>query len=140
VDDVRVIGAITRKKEVGMRSLLSRSIVLAVAFLGFAGVTANAAVTDTLEVKIPFAFVVNGRTFPAGQYRVEPTGMSSTVLLLRGEKGNHAAVFVPMLPAGGHDHDPAGNVPALSFTHDENQYRLSSVWESGTDGLSVAGH
>ena len=64
VDDVRVIGAITRKKEVGMRSLLSRSIVLAVAFLGFAGVTANAAVTDTLEVKIPFAFVVNGAAAP----------------------------------------------------------------------------
>ena len=59
-----------------MRSVLRRSMVLAVAFLGLAGATANAAVTDTLEVKIPFAFVVNGQNFPAGQYRVERTDMS----------------------------------------------------------------
>ncbi len=110
---------------------------MAVAFLGLAGATASASPSDTLEVKVPFAFVVNGRNFPAGQYRVEREDMSRSVLLIRGEKGNHAAMFVSTTPAGGHD--PAGSVPVLTFNHYENQYRLSGVWESETDGLNLNG-
>ena len=118
-----------------MRSVLSKSMILAVAFLGFAGATASASPSDPLEVKVPFAFVVNGRNFPAGKYRVERTDMSSSVLLIRGEKGNHAAAFVLTTPAAGKD--PAGSAPALTFSRDENQYRLSSVWQSETEGSVI---
>lgn len=116
-----------------MRSLLRKSMLLAVALLVFGGATANAAV---LEVKVPFPFVVNGRNFPAGQYSVQRTDMLSSVLLIRSEKGHHA-MFVLTTPDGGQD--PAGSVPALSFRRYEDQYRLSSVWESGTEGWSVIG-
>ena len=61
--------------------------------------------------------------------------MGSSVLLIRGEKGNHAAAFVSTVPAAGKD--PAGSVPALMFSHDENQYRLSSVWQSETEGRVI---
>lgn len=39
------------------------------------------------------------------------------------------------VPDGGRD--PAGSVPALTFTRDENHYRLSAVWASGSQGWSV---
>ena len=34
-------------------------------------------------------------------------------------------------------HDPAGNQPALTFNHHDNQYWLSGVWTSAADGLAV---
>jgi hypothetical protein len=118
-----------------MRSIMRKSVMLAGAFLLFAGATANAAASNLMEVKVPFSFVVNGQSFPAGQYMVERDDMGSPVLLIRGEKRNHAAAFVSTLPAVGQD--PAGTVPALTFTRYENQYRLSGIWESGSEGWSV---
>jgi len=38
-------------------------------------------------------------------------------------------------PAAGKD--PAGSAPALTFSRDENQYRLSSVWQSETEGSVI---
>ncbi len=45
---------------------------IAVALVGFAGlgITAKAQVLDQIVVTIPFAFVVAGKTLPAGRYRV----------------------------------------------------------------------
>jgi hypothetical protein len=120
-----------------MRSTLRKSVILAGVFLLFAGANANAALVNVLEVKVPFSFVVNGRSFPAGRYTVQRDDLTSSVLLIRGEAGNHAATFVSTLPAGGQD--PAGKVPIVTFRRYENQYRLSSVWESGSLGWSVIG-
>jgi hypothetical protein len=132
-----VIGAITREREVDMRSITNKSMVLAGAFLLVAGATAHAEPSSVVEVRVPFSFVVQGKTLPAGQYMVERDG--SSVLLIRGEKGNHAFSFAPITHAGGHD--PAGDVPALSFKRDDetNQYRLSSVWDSDLEGWSLPG-
>jgi hypothetical protein len=127
----------TRKKEVGMRALMRKSVLLAGAFLLFAGATASAAVSNTVEVKIPFPFVANGKEFPAGQYMIQPDALSPTVLLLRGEKGKRAATFMMTMPAEGGD--PAGSVPALTFIRHENQLQLATVWDSGTEGVSVIG-
>jgi hypothetical protein len=114
-----------------MRSILKKSAVFAVAFVVFNGATARAA---GVEVKVAFPFVVHGQTLPAGQYLVERDEGSSAVLI-RGMKGNHADTFVLTAPAAGHD--PAGEKPALTFTRHESQYRLSSIWESGTDGYAI---
>ena len=118
-----------------MRFVLRKSTLLAVAFLVLAGANANAADSNPLEVKVPFPFVVHGKTLPAGKYSVERADMGSSVLLIRGEKGNNAAAFVSTTPAGGKD--PAGSVPLLTFRHYENQYRLSSVWQSETEGCVI---
>src|SRR5438132_552135 len=118
-----------------MRSIMTKSAVLAGAFLLVGGAAANAAASNVVEVKVPFSFVVNGQSFPAGQYMVEREDMSSPVLLIRGEKGNHTATFVSTMAADGQD--PAGTAPALVFTRAENQYRLSGVWESGSEGWSI---
>ena len=117
-----------------MSSIVRTSVMLAGAFLLVAGASASAQDGYAFEVKVPFPFVVTGQTFPAGQYMVEEVGNGSS-LLLRGEKGNHASTFVMTTPAN--RQEPAGTKPALTFTHDENQYRLSSVWEEGSEGWNV---
>jgi len=67
---------------------------------------------------------------------VQREDLSSSVILIRGDKGNKAGgTFVETVPAA--EHDPAGNIPALLFTRHENQYRLSGVWESGTEGQTL---
>ena len=119
----------TRDREVDMKSIVKRAGMLAAAFIVGVGGSAQA---GTLEVKVPFPFVVNGKTMPAGEYRVES---DNEVVTFVGEKGTKATAVVLMTPADGHD--PAGDTPSLSFTHDETQYRLVDVWASGTQGLAV---
>jgi hypothetical protein len=115
-----------------MESILRKSLLIAAALVIAQSGQARAA---SVEVKVPFPFTVNGQQMPAGQYRVENNGAD---LLIRGERGTGAALFVIAMPAAGHD--PAGDRPALTFTHDEAQYRLSGVWESGTEGQVIRSH
>ena len=105
------------------RGLLTTAFVVCVAAAGHA---------QTIEVTVPFPFLVHGTTLPAGQYRVEAEG---SVVLIRGEHGNQAAMFVGTTPAPGHD--PSGDQPALMFTRYETQYRLADIWESGSEGLAI---
>jgi hypothetical protein len=134
-----VIGAITREREVGMRSITNKSLVLAGAFLLVAGATTRAAAAGVAEVKVPFSFVVQGKSFPAGKYMVETNEMSS-VLVIRGEQENHRVSTLAAITHSG-EHDPAGQVPALSFKHDDetDQYRLSGVWDADGEGYSLTG-
>ena len=120
-----------------MQSRLKKSILLAGVVLLAGSTGARAGTEERVVVKIPFPFVVEGRTLPAGQYAVERVELDSSVLLLRGERGNRAFSFVPTAPAVGHD--PLGNKPTLSFTRQGNQYRLAGIWESANDGQSVVG-
>ena len=96
--------------------------------------TVGAAVAraDTLDVKVPFPFVVHGQTLPAGEYRVETDG---PIVLLRGEHGNKTSIIFTTMPAAGRD--PAGDAPVLTFTHGETEYRLADIWESASKGAIV---
>lgn len=118
-----------------MWSVMKKATLLAAGLLVFAGGTANAAV---INVKVPFPFVVQGTTLPAGQYRVQRDDVNSSVILIQAERGHNASMFVLTTPAAGHD--PAGNTPALTFKRYENQYRLADIWEMGGQGHEVAAH
>ena len=110
------------------------SAILAAAFVGlFVG---SASAQEALVAKIPFSFVVRGEQFAPGRYNVSNQG---GILTIRGLDGG-AQMFALTMPAGGHD--PAGDRPALVFTRSENQYRLSEIWESNTEGrtLTEASH
>ena len=112
-----------------MPSHIRRAGLLAAMFVLLIAGSAKAA---TLDVKVPFPFVVQEKTLPAGHYRVtEEEG----VVEFRGE-GNKATLYFSLRLAAGHD--PAGNQPTLSFTHSENQYRLSDIWESVWYGIQPA--
>lgn len=70
-----------------MKSVM-RGAMLAVASVFALAVAAHA---ETLEVKVPFAFVVGAQQMPAGEYRIESDAtMPSSVVLIRGEHGNTA--------------------------------------------------
>ena len=111
---------------------MRRILVTAFGALACLAAAGTARAADAIEVKVPFPFVVHGQTFPAGQYTIEREGSALSVLLIRGDKGNKAVAFVSTLPADGRD--PAGDTPSLTFKRHENQYRLSEVWESGSEG------
>ena len=110
-----------------MRSLIGKAVVLAAVFVVLGVGSARA---STMEVKVPFPFVVQGRTLPAGQYRITNDG---GLVQFHGERGNQAVLYVLTTPASGQD--PAGDRPALTFTRHENQYRLHDIWQSATYGL-----
>ena len=112
-----------------MRFKLLRVVGPIVACMIFATGSARA---STLGVTVPFPFVVHGQTLPAGRYSVNDDG---GVVQFRGEKGNHANMFVLTVPASGHD--PAGNSPVLTFRRYENQYLLTRIWDSRTAGRDI---
>lgn len=116
-----------------MQSVLKSALLLAAALVVFASGPARAAVVD---VRVPFPFMVKGQQFPAGEYRLQRDQTDSSVVLMRGEKGNTASMFVLTTPASGRD--PAGDKPAVTFKRYENQYRLDDIWDAGSQGREVA--
>lgn len=114
-----------------MRTLIRKAGLLAAAFVALAAAPARA---STVEINVPFPFVVEGGTLPAGQYLVTN---EAGLVELRGERGNHAVLNFLVMPASGHD--PAGDRPTLTFKRDGGQYRLTDVWEWSTYGLEPIG-
>ena len=117
-----------------MSSVIKRAIVAVVVLLASAVV----AQAETLEVKVPFAFIVGSTQMPAGTYRLERGSMSSSVMLIRGENGNTAQAFVLTTPLKGGS--PVRDEPALVFVPDETANRLTQVWGSPTSGQEVSAH
>ena len=114
---------------------MRRILVTALGALACLAATAGTArAADVLQVKVPFPFLVRGQSFPAGNYRIEREGSGLSVLLIRGDNGK-ASAFTSTVPSAGHD--PAGDKPALTFTRHENQYQLSEVWASGSEGQTL---
>ena len=115
-------------------SAIRKSLLLTAAFLGlFVG---SARAEGIVTVKVPFAFFVDHREFPAGQYKVRAAGDIGSVLWIEGVK-NRVSTFVLTIPADGGD--PAGDQPALVFVQNENTYRLSEIWESSRMGRALQG-
>src|SRR5476651_493080 len=97
-------------------SLIKKSSVLVAVILGmFAG---SARAQETIDVKVPFPFVVRGDELPAGRYDVV---VHNGILSIRG-MDNSAKIIALTLPADGRD--PAGNQPSLVFLRYENQFLL----------------
>jgi hypothetical protein len=106
-----------------------KSAVLGAAFVGlFVG---SASAQDTIVANIPFPFEIGHETAPAGRYELVIDG---GILHVRGENV-HAGAFASTLPADGQD--PDGSTPTLVFTRGETGYRLSTVWESDTEGRAL---
>ncbi|HVQ16252.1 MAG TPA: hypothetical protein VMS40_21770 [Vicinamibacterales bacterium] len=115
-----------------MRSAMLKTAMLGAAFLLAAG-TARAA---SLEVNVPFPFIVNHETFPAGRYQLEQDVLAGpSVMIIRGMHTPQVAIVATHEAAG---HGPSK--PALQFEHRENQYRLENIWESPTEGQSIIQH
>ena len=117
-----------------MSALITRASVV----VGVVLASVVAAQAETLEVKVPFAFIVGSTQMPAGTYRLERDSSRSSVMLIRGEHGNTAQAFVLTTPLKGGS--PAGDAPALVFVPDETANRLTQVWGSPSTGQEVTAH
>jgi hypothetical protein len=120
-----------------MRSVFRMGTVFAGAILLGAAGSAQAGMDTVVKATVPFAFVVNGKTMPAGKYRIQRDDLSPSLLLVQGdEKSNHTAAFVLSIADGGNDR-AAASKPVLKFSHVENTYQLTGVWDSPDDGIDV---
>ena len=115
-------------------SAIKKSSVFAAVFLGMFVSSAHA--QGTITVKVPFPFVVNHEEFPAGQYDIRTVGNAGAVISIEG-MNNRLFAFAFTMPAYGGD--PEGDQPALVFKRYENEYRLSQIWESNTEGREIPG-
>jgi hypothetical protein len=118
-------GVKTMKKVLGCLSMAALAVVLA------APVSAQIL---TLNVSVPFDFVVGGHTLPAGDYVVGKVG-DLGYLSLRNVSIDGTATVISSNPAGG----PA--VPgeaSLTFHRYGGDYFLAKIWDGYTDqGRSI---
>src|SRR5262245_11492457 len=133
VDDERSSTRNARERRSIMHATLRNGLVTAGILLLGMGTTALADTVTVMEANVPVPFVVNGHEFPAGKYLVERE--SSSVLLIRGEHKNHNAIYVAAVPDAGRD--PGGSRPTLVLKERDGAYRLTSVWESQSEGWDV---
>jgi len=113
-----------------MRAMLMSSTIAAMTLVA---TVAQAAPLSRQEVKVPFAFTVNGQQLPAGTYSVSTDDEQSSTLLIQ---GNHEAVYVLTAPMSG---GSAAQDTSLVFAKDGDRYRLTQVWNEDGEGVSIVG-
>jgi hypothetical protein len=99
---------------------------LAVFVIGLAAAGAIPAQSLKVQANIPFSFVVNGKTLPAGEYNVRRVTSPDT-MIIRGVKHGEGAftAFVPTTEPSARQ-----GTARLVFHRYGNQYFLAQVWTS----------
>jgi hypothetical protein len=98
-------------------------ILIGLIGIACSGVAAKAQAVDQVVAKIPHEFVVDGKTFPSGSYKVERASTSDDrELLIRNVETNESALIAPtVVESSSTDH------PALSFEHVGDELLLSKI-------------
>jgi hypothetical protein len=112
-----------------MRKQVLAAAVVGVLALGLTASLAGAA--NKTSVDVPFSFIVNDKTLPAGHYQIEPAGNNMSQLAIRGSGGTTIAKVVERLA------DTGGKEPKVVFDKVEGKYFLSEVHYPGSDGYLV---
>jgi hypothetical protein len=95
-----------------------------------------AAQSSELKVNVPFAFVVGGRTLPAGTYYVQKTDESGLVLI-HARTGESAIV----LAVASGNYNSVDDQPGLSFERNgQGDAVLTKVKMTGQPTLEVNSH
>ena len=89
-------------------------------------------VSPTVKAKVPFEFTVMGRTLPAGDYVVNRSNNSATVILKCWE--HKVSIIVPTDALTSAAPQEEGK---LIFHRYGDQYFLSEVWGQGSDGRKL---
>ena len=96
------------------------------------GITAASAQVDPqskIQTNVPFSFVVDGKTYPAGTYsfgRLDTNGGDSSQLVMYGPKGSQAILNTTPTIAATEAKDTH-----LVFQKVAGQYFLSEIWGQG---------
>jgi hypothetical protein len=84
---------------------------------------AQAATSDQLVVKVPYEFVVGGKTLPAGTYRVSRVSFANEGELLLNNVEEHVGVLLSASEWAA----ASANQPALQFQQIAGQHFLSGI-------------
>jgi hypothetical protein len=112
---------------------IRRTLVLGIAALALVGVASLAfAQDDVLEANIPFAFHVNSKTFPAGQYEMRIDWADRRVTVIGGQHAPAIELFVTTLAPSPHT-----TVADTRVVFDKvgTTYTLSELWAPNVDGI-----
>ena len=83
-----------------------------------------AEIADRVQVNVPFAFVLAGKSFPAGRYMIKET--DAGVILVQGDGGAAIALTVPG------EKLKTAHRPALAFTTSNGREYLVGVQSENT--------
>ena len=87
-------------------------------------ITAKGQAADQIVVNIPYEFVVDGTTLPAGTYRVTRVSFNNERALAISSFESHAAVVVQPIEAAG---KTGAEQPSVSFQQFGEQHLLSKI-------------
>ena len=107
-----------RKKEVNMKSLVARILVIGTAL---AGVVAVNAADKTITANVPFNFYMGPSVMPPGAYRVDELANGGIVAL----RTSHSAKAIVTFPVSGKSESEP---PRLVFRRYGETYFLAQIW------------
>jgi hypothetical protein len=105
-----------------MRKQYLRFLVALIGVAGL-GVAAKGQDLDQVVVKIPYEFVVDGKTLPAGSYRVDRLAALNEKELVLSNLDDHASTLIVAAVLESNSGDKA----SVSFEHVGDQFFLSEI-------------
>jgi hypothetical protein len=98
--------------------------------LGLLLATASAyAQTGAVKANVPFNFIVNKAELPAGQYRIQPMGITASAMAIESPDGKVVQAFLPNACAS----PQAQKTTKLVFHRYGTHYFLAQIWKAGND-------
>ena len=98
--------------------------------LGLLLATASAyAQTGVVKATVPFNFIVNKTELPAGDYRIQPMGITASAMAIESPDGKVVKAFLP----NACESAQAQKTTKLVFHRYGSQYFLSQIWKAGND-------
>ena len=98
--------------------------------LGLLLATASAyAQTGVVKANVPFNFIVNKAELPAGQYRIQPMGITASAMAIESPDGKVVKAFLP----NACESPQAQKTTKLVFHRYGAQYFLAQIWRAGND-------
>jgi hypothetical protein len=91
-------------------------------------VSASAQFQQSKVAKIPFSFIVGGRTLPAGEYTVKPNRRDHDDVWLVQSGDGHASALFTTTPVRSNE---TQEKTKLAFHKYDDQYFLSQIWTPG---------
>ena len=103
------------------------SLVLIALFLFALPVSSQTIFTDSMKVSVPFAFSVNGVSYPAGEYKLRLNGPQDNVMI----GSNDSWIAIHNTWSIGRD-NTAGK-SRLVFVEENGKHVLHQIWIAGQD-------
>ena len=112
------------KKEAVVAKRMFSLIVGAIALVALAPFSVTTSAQE-MTCRVPFGFIVNGRTLPAGQYSV---ANNNGMLIVRGERDGAMVLGIP----AGRQNEQSTRA-SLVFLKTGTRYDLSEIWSPDGD-------